>query len=716
MLLVIRHSLSALARFPSLALGAMIIIVPGCGHVPSHESELLVAARDSAFESNIVISGAAPTAPGLQNVRLPPLLDRDVFVGDPAIDGATLSPDGQYIAFLQPHQGVMNIWIRGIAEPFEEAYPLTADTRPVRKYRWSADSRYVLYRQDRGGDENYQLYALDPTIAPGKVGVSPARDLTPADGVRTVLYAVPEATPGAIWVGLNDRDPAWHDLYRVDLATAERTLVYVNTDRITSFEFDHEGQPRLATRSAEDGSTEVLDFKDSAIGDVVYSCNAQETCRPVRFRENGQQVFMVTNAGNRDLTELVLFDPASGEETVVARDPEGEVDYGGTLFNGATGEIDATYYEGDRFRIYPTNEKMAADIDFLRAELPEGDIKPHSSTQDGRFWLVEVVKATDPGAVYLFDRDASTVELLYRSRPNLPSEHMADTQAIRYSARDGREISAYLTIPKGTSGQNLPALVVPHGGPDSRDFYGYNGHVQLLANRGYVVIQPNFRGSKGFGKAFLLAGHGEWGTGAMQHDLTDGVQWLVDQGIADPARIGILGASYGGYAALAGLAFTPDLYAAGISFVGYGNLITLLDSFPAYWASYIQFWYDRLGDPRTDEGRAELRARSPLFSADRIKAPLLLIHGANDPRVKQSESDQIVIALRDRGYPVQYMVAPDEGHGFRREINRRARAVVVERFLAEHLGGRMQTSVEQDLEVHLDRLMVDPGTVRQERR
>ena len=354
---------------------------------------------------------------------------------------------------------------------------------------------------------------------------------------------------------------------------------------------------------------------------------------------------------------------------------------------------------------------MAADLDFLRSELPEGDVLPGSSTKDERTWLVTATQATDPGATYVFDRDARTVELLYRSRPNVPSEHMADMQAIRYTARDGMEIPAYLTIPEGTSGQNLPAIILPHGGPWARDGYGYSGLVQLFANRGYVVLQPNFRGSTGYGKAFLAAGDRQWGTGAMQHDLTDAAQYLIDEGIADSERVGILGGSYGGYATLAGVAFTPDLYAAGVSIVGPSNLITLLESIPPYWAAARQLFYERMGNPETDEGRAQLEAQSPLNSADQITAPLFVIQGANDPRVKQAESDQIVIALRDRGYPVEYMVAPDEGHGFRGEMNRLAMSVAIERFLAEHLGGRMQTSVAPEVQAHLDGLMVDPATV-----
>ena len=661
------------------------------------------------------VEGTAPSARGLQNADLPPLLDREIFTGDPQYASAQLSPDGRFVAFRKPHEDVMNVWVKAIDEPFEEARLLTADERPVVGYFWTEDGRYVLYVQDRGGDENFHVYAIDPAAtAEATTGVPPARDLTPLEGIRASIYAVPEATPGVIWVGLNDRDPAWHDLYRLDIASGERTRVYENSERITGFEFDLEGRPRLAIRSAEDGSTEILPFHDGAVGNVIYSCTVQETCGTLRFHKDNKHVYMRTNKGDRDLTELVLLDAATGEETLVERDPEGRVDFGGAAFSDLTDEIQITYYNGDRLRLYPKDDAVAADLEFLRVELPGGDILPGSSTDDERMWLVTVTQATDPGSVYVFDRDARTVELLYRSRPDVPSEHMADMRAVRYTARDGMEIPAYLTIPKGTSGRNLPTIIFPHGGPWARDGYGYSGLVQLFANRGYVVLQPNFRGSTGYGKAYLSAGDLGWGIGPMQHDLTDGVRYLIDEGIADPERVGILGGSYGGYATLAGLAFTPDLYAAGVDIVGPSNLITLLETIPPYWAAARQRFYERMGNPETEEGRAQLEAQSPLNSADQIAAPLLIIQGANDPRVKQAESDQIVIALRDRGYPVEYMVAPDEGHGFRGEMNRLAMTVAIEQFLAEYLGGREQTSVDPAIQAHLDGLMVDPATVTYE--
>ncbi len=318
----------------------------------------------------------------------------------------------------------------------------------------------------------------------------------------------------------------------------------------------------------------------------------------------------------------------------------------------------------------------------------------------------------DPGATYLYDRATGEVELLYRPRPNLPTEHLARMQPVRYTARDGVEIPAYLTVPQGVEPRNLAVVIHPHGGPWARDFWGYDPTAQFLANRGYAVLQPNFRGSAGFGKRFLNLGNEEWGTGSMQHDITDGVRWLIEQGIADPARVGIYGGSYGGYATLAGVAFTPELYAAAVPFVAPSNLFTLIRSFPPYWQPLIRLWHRRVGNPDDPAHEQRLREQSPLFAAERIRTPLLVVHGANDPRVTQHEADQIVVALRERAINVEYLVAPDEGHGFARRENRIAMFAAMERFLAEHLGGRYQESMPPEIRTRLAELRVDVSSVR----
>lgn len=671
----------------------------------------VLAAAPAALAQTL--EAVAPTAPALEGADLPPLLDRELFFGDPEISGGQLSPDGRYIAFTKPYEGVMNVWVKTREEPFEAARPITADERPVSSYFWSRDGRYVLYAQDKGGDEDYHVYAVDPTAeAEAETGVPAARDLTPYEGIRAYIMAVPENTPEEILVGLNDRDPAWHDLYRVNIETGERELLIENPGDVASFDADLAGTPRLASRvDPQSGATEIQRIEDGEIGETIYSCTVLEACGALRFHPDGRRVYFMTNQGERDLVELVLLDTETGQTELLERDPEGEVDFAGAAFSERTDEPLLTYYVGDRVRIYPKTDEMAADLAFLREHLPEGDIYPGGMTKDERYMMVTLTRDVDPGSRYLFDRQAREITKLYESRPELPTEHLAPMQALRYPARDGLQIPAYLTLPKGVEPRNLPAIILPHGGPWARDVYGYDPFAQFLANRGYAVLQPNFRGSTGYGKAFLDAGNKEWGTGAMQHDLSDGVAYLVEQGIADPSRVGIMGGSYGGYATLAGVAFTPELYAAGVSIVGPSSIITLLESIPPYWEAARRVFAERVGDMDDPEERARLEAQSPLNAAERIEDPLLVIQGANDPRVKQRESDQIVVALRERGFPVEYLVAPDEGHGFAGRENRLAMFAAIERFLGEHLGGRYQADMPEDIRQRLADITVDPASV-----
>ena len=332
------------------------------------------------------------------------------------------------------------------------------------------------------------------------------------------------------------------------------------------------------------------------------------------------------------------------------------------------------------------------------------------ATSDERYWLANVWSDTNPGVVYLYDMVNEELTFQYNPRPNLPTEHLSPMKSIRYTSSDGLEIQAYLTLPKGANNKKLPLVVNPHGGPWSRDYWGYDSYAQFLANRGYAVLQPNFRASTGFGKAFLNAGNKQWGD-LMQDDITWGVKYLVDEGIVDAERVAIFGISYGGYATLAGLAFTPELYTCGVSFVGPSNLVTLLNSIPPYWEAGRKTFHERMGDPTTEEGLEQIKRQSPLFSADKITSPLMVIQGYNDPRVKNAESDQIVVALRDRNFPVEYLNAPDEGHGFARPVNRMAAIVAMEKFLAKHLKGRYQESVTDEVAKRLEEITVDVSTV-----
>lgn len=648
---------------------------------------------------------AATTLPA----QTTPLIDREIFFGNPEVAGAQLSPDGKYMTFLKANMGTLNIWIKKAGESFDQAVPLTADTtRPITGYFWSRDSRYVLYVQDKGGDENYHIYAVDPAKAVS--GVPEARNLTPREKTRALIFAVPEKRADILFVGLNDRDPAWHDLYELNIHSGELKLLRENTERITGWVFDLNDQIRLATRSAEDGSTEVLRVDPSGF-QKVYECGPLETCGPVRFHKDGARVYMVTNKGdNVDLVGLILFNPQTLQEEFVESDPLKRVDLGGPLFSEVSQELIGTRYADDKIRVYWRNKQFAKDYKFLQKKLSGKEVTFGSNTADEVLWLVTASSDTDPGAVYLFDRKNKTLTFQYRPRPKIPVEHLASMKPIRYPSSDGLMIPAYLVVPKGSSGKNLPLIVMPHGGPWARDSWGYNSYAQFLANRGYAVLLPNFRSSTGYGKAFLNAGNRQWGD-KMQDDITWGVQYLVKEGIADPKRVGIMGGSYGGYATLAGLAFTPDVYAAGVSIVGPSNLMTLLNSIPAYWESIRKVFYLRMGDPATPEGEAQLKRQSPLFSADKIKAPLLVVQGANDPRVKKAESDQIVVAMRELGRPVEYLVAMDEGHGFAKPDNNMAMLASAEKFLAKHLGGRYQESMTSAVEERLKAMTVDINTV-----
>ncbi len=652
---------------------------------------------------------AAPDGEVAELGEIPPLIDRELIFGDTELAGAQLSPDGKFVSFIKPYNDVRNIWVKGIDERFEDARPVTADERPVPGYFWTQDGKYLLYVQDKGGNEDFHVYAVDPAgAAEGETGVPEARNLTPIDGVRALIYSVPENRPDEMIVGLNDRSPAYHDVYRIKISTGKRELLLENTEGIGFYGFDLDGNVRTAYRQTGDGGAEILRVDADGM-EKIYECTFEEACFMGRFHKDGRRTYITSNHGpDVDLVRFMLLDVETGETELVESDPENEVDFAGGVFSRDTDELMATVYVGDRVRIYPKSKEAQRDLDNLRKQLPDGDLGINSMTKDMNHWLVGVSSDVDPGSVYVYDRAAGTAELLYRSRPDLPSEHLAHMKPIRYTARDGLEIPGYLTLPRGVEPKNLPTVIHPHGGPWARDNWGYNAYVQFLANRGYAVLQMNFRSSNGYGKKFLNAGNRTWGIGAMQHDITDGVQYLIDQGIADPERVGIFGGSYGGYATLAGVTFTPDLYAAGVPYVAPSNIITLIESFPAYWRPFLNgTWYKRVGDPEVESDVVDMQRRSPLNHVDEIKAPLLVVHGANDPRVKQDESDRIVAALRDKGAQVEYIVAPDEGHGFRAPANRSALAAAMEKFLAAHLGGRYQEEMTPEVAKRLGEITMD---------
>jgi dipeptidyl aminopeptidase/acylaminoacyl peptidase len=659
----------------------------------------------------IAIVFAAPATTPAQTGKLPPLIDRELFFGNPEISGAQISPDGRYISFLKPYKDARNIWVKRAGDPYTAARLITNDTkRPVTNYFWSRDGKYILFVQDQLGDENFNVYAVDPA-APVAAGsdVPSARNLTAVKGVRALIYSVPRNDPDIMFVGLNDRDKAWHDLYRVRISTGEKTLLRQNTARIADWFFDNTGALRLAVQTTDKGDTNILRVDPTGFTQI-YSCNVFETCAPLRFSKDNSKVYMETNKGAPDLTRLVLFDPATQTEQLVESDPLNRVDFGNASFSDLTGQLVATAYVDERVRIYWKDKDWENDYKLIKSKLTGKEVNLGSMTSDERQWMIVATSDREPGERYLFDRNTKKLTYQYRNFEKLPRESLAPVKAISYKSSDGLTIPAYLTLPVGVAPTNLPLVAFPHGGPWGRDAWGYNSVAQFLANRGYAVLQPNFRASTGYGKKFLNAGNNEWGQ-KMQDDITYGVRYLVSQGTVDPKRVGILGGSYGGYATLAGLAFTPDVYAAGVSIVGPSNLITLLNSIPPYWESIRTVFNERMGNPATAAGRAQLERQSPLNSASKIKAPLLVVQGANDPRVNRAESEQIVIALRDRGFPVEYILAPDEGHGFARPINNLVLYTTAEKFLAKHLGGRYQESMTPAITERMAVLTVDPKTV-----
>jgi dipeptidyl aminopeptidase/acylaminoacyl peptidase len=641
----------------------------------------------------------------------PSIIDRAAFFGEIQIGGAQISPDGQYLSFLKPYKGTRNIWVKKASEPFSAARPMSKEaSRPIRQYFWSRDSKYLLYAQDAGGDENFNVYAIDPTQpADASTGVPPTRALTNFKGVRTLIYAAPKAKPDILYIGLNDRDPKWHDLYELKLSTGEKKLIKKNTEQIAGWDFDHEGNLRLAERTNQIGDTEILRV-DADGFKQIYSCSVLENCGVEDFDASNKQVYLITNKGDIDLAELEMLDPATGNTTKYESDPDKRVDFQALQLSEVDYHVYFTQYQDDRNRLYFKDKEFETEYHWLQSKLPGKEIGFFARSKDENIWILSAYSDTEPGETYLWNRKAKTLDLQYRIREEIPRESLSERKPYHFKSSDGLEIPAYLTLPKGLPAKNLPLVVFPHGGPWARDVFGYDTFAQFLSNRGYAVLQPNFRGSTGYGKKFLNAGNGQWGR-KMQDDITWGVKALVADGTVDVKRVGIAGGSYGGYATLAGVAFTPDVYAGAVAIVAPSNLITLLDAIPPYWEAGRKQMYARMADPTTADGKALLIAESPLTKAKDIVTPLMVVQGKNDPRVNIRESNQIVAAVRDNGKPVEYLVAPDEGHGFARPINNLAMVTAMEGFLQKYLGGRDQKDVPADVEAKLKEITVDPKTV-----
>ena len=607
-----------------------------------------------------------------------PLIPLRHFFDNPERALAKLSPDGRTISFLAPREGVLNVWLRPRAGG--EAWPLTDDRhRGIRSYSWSRDGRMIIWMQDDGGDENWHVLAAE-VARPDR-----ARDLTPFPGVRASLVALPRSAPREAIVSMNLRSPDRFDAYRLRLANGRLTLVGENPGNVIGWVPDRDGRVRAAYAQTPSGDYEILAREGE--GDplrVVAGYANEDEGTPYAFTADGTALW-VGSGRDSDLSRLVRLDLASGEETVV--DQDDQVDLSGPIISDRTGELLGAAYMRDRLHISFHDERFRGDWETISA-LHHGDPRVSGQDADETAWIVAFDDDRDPGATFLVDRGSGRHEFLYRSRPWLDPATLAPMRPVTITSRDGLALHSLLTVPLDAEADTpQPMVLYVHGGPWSRDTWGYDPTAQFLANRGYAVLQVNYRGSTGFGKAFTHAAEREF-AGRMHDDLIDAVEWAVAEGVADRDRVAIYGGSYGGYAALVGATFTPDVFAAAISFVGPSSLVTLVRSFPAYWRPFLEStWYRYVGDPDDPVARADMEARSPLNRVDQVRAPLLVIQGANDPRVTQRESDQIVAALRERGVPVEYLVKDDEGHGFARPENRLDAYRAMESFLAEHLGG-----------------------------
>ncbi len=643
---------------------------------------------------------------------LPNLIDRDLFFGNPEISGGQLSPDGKYVAFMKEYNGIMNIWVKAFDETFDEARPLTDSERPLYGFFWSGDGKYILYVKDKDGDENINIFAVDPAAEAEEGKVPASRNLTNFDEVTAQIYQVSDNDHDLLFIGLNKRDKAWHDLYSLRISSGALELLYENKDRIVGYDFDWDDNLRMYYRTDEQGNTTMLYKRGDSLVNI-YETKVTETAYVAGWNEDNSKCYLVTNVGDLDLTTLYLMDPETGKMELIESDPEKRVDFGGLSLDQNTRKIISTSYTDDKTRRYFKDSERGALYKHLQSQFPGREIDIISTTRDYSMYLISVWGDKYASEVWLFIPEGKDLIQQYVPRPKLKEIEilLSEMQPIRYKSSDGLEIPAYLTVPNGCKPQKLPLVVLVHGGPKGpRDYWGYDSEVQFLANRGYAVLQPNFRASGGYGKKFQNAGDLQWGL-LMQDDITWGVKHLIDDGIVDKDKVVIMGGSYGGYATLAGLAFTPEVYAAGVDIVGPSNIFTLLESIPPYWEAGRAFLHGMVGDPNTPEGEKRIREASPLFSADKITKPLLIIQGANDPRVKQAEADQIVVALRDKGQKVSYILANDEGHGFAKPVNKMAMYAEVERFLAPILGGRFQKEMPDDVAKRLKEITVDVKTV-----
>jgi dipeptidyl aminopeptidase/acylaminoacyl peptidase len=614
------------------------------------------------------------------------LLPRQLIFGNPDRTAPKVSPDGRWLAWTAPKEGVLNVYVAPTGDIAQAKAVTDEKNRPVPGFFWAEDNKHILYAIDKNGDENVHVFSVD-------VATSALKDLTPFEKTQGRIMGVSDKFPTTIVLGVNDRDPKYHDAYRVDLVSGQRTLLQKN-ESFAGFVIDHALQVRYGLEPKPDGGFELLraNGKGSFKPFLTIPPDDALTTGPVGLDKAGR-TFYIEDTRDRDTAALVAFNLANDQPKVIAEDPRADV--GRVLVSPIDGRVQAASFDYERSNWKVIDPAIEADFAYLKTVV-DGDLDVISRSKDDALWTVAYVVSDGPVRFYLYDRSKKSATFLFTNRPALDDAKLAKMHPVVIPARDGKSLVSYLSLPPdsdpqgtGRPSQPQPMVLFVHGGPWARDSWGFSGPHQWLATRGYAVLSVNYRGSTGFGKSFVNAGDREW-AGKMHDDLLDAVAWAKQSGVADPERIAIMGGSYGGYATLVGLTFTPDVFTCGVDIVGPSNLATLLSSIPPYWAPMLELFARRVGDPRTEDGKKLLGERSPLSRVDAIRRPLLIGQGANDPRVKQAESDQIVTAMKGKNLPVSYVLFPDEGHGFARPQNRLAFYAVAEAFLAQHLGGVYQ--------------------------
>ena len=615
------------------------------------------------------------------------LISRELLFGNPDKITVRTCPDGSRISYLAPKDGVLNVWVGPIEDP-EAAEPVTNDTyRGIRSYSWAHTNEHILYIQDKDGDENWRIYSVN--LRSGEI-----KDLTPFEDVQARIVKVSRNFPEEIIVGLNDRDPEYHDLYRLNIETGKMTLIQENR-YFSSFDIDDDYAVRFATNMTCEGGAEIFRPTGEGGWEVFLEIPMEDviTTGSIGFNKTGEILYFVDSRG-RNTAALFAMNPATGVKTLIAEDPRS--DFSDWMVHPTEKNVQAAAFTYERKDWQLIDGSVADDLAFLET-VDDGDIEVVSRSLDDRTWIVVYVVDDGPFRYYRYDSEKKEAEFLFTNRKDLEdlalAKMMIPTVIV---SQNNLNLMSYYTLPLGSDRDGdgrpeepLPMVLYVHGGPWARDVWDYNPAHQWLANRGYAVLSVNFRGSTGFGKDFVNRGNLEWGA-RMHDDLIDAVDWAVGEGIADPDRVAIMGGSYGGYATLVGLTFTPEVFACGVDIVGPSNLTSLIETIPPYWQPQIELFATRMGDHRTEEGRRLLFERSPINRVENIGRPLLIGQGANDPRVSQNESDQIVGAMQEKGIPVTYVLYPDEGHGFARPENRMSFFAVAEAFLSEHLGGRFE--------------------------